>query len=77
MPDTNKNWLALAILAGFTVARLLFAFSIGFGIDESYTVAISRHLCLSYFDHPPLHLWIARLAVSILGEDRQRVSFLL
>ncbi len=41
MPDTNKNWLALAILAGFAVARLLFAFSIGLGIDESYTIAIS------------------------------------
>src|SRR5277367_377792 len=69
MPDTNKNWLALAILAGFAVARLLFAFSIGLGIDESYTIAISRRLCLSYFDHPPLHLWITRLAVIALGED--------
>jgi 4-amino-4-deoxy-L-arabinose transferase-like glycosyltransferase len=69
MPDTNKNWLALAILAGFAVARLLFAFSIGLGIDESYTIVISRRLCLSYFDHPPLHLWITHLAVVALGED--------
>jgi 4-amino-4-deoxy-L-arabinose transferase-like glycosyltransferase len=69
MPDTNKNRLALAILTGFTVARLLFAFSIGFGTDESYTVAISRRLSLSYFDHPPLHLWITRLAVLALGEN--------
>ena len=68
MRDMKKNRLALGILTGFAFARLLFAFSIGLGIDESYTVAISRRLSLSYFDHPPLHLWIARLAAFALGE---------
>src|ERR1700735_471133 len=68
MPDTKENRFTLAILAGFAVARLLFAFAIGLGIDESYTVAISRRLSLSYFDHPPLHLWIAHLAAFALGE---------
>ena len=47
----------------------MFAFTIGLGIDESYTVAISRRLSLSYFDHPPLHLWIAHLAALALGEN--------
>jgi 4-amino-4-deoxy-L-arabinose transferase-like glycosyltransferase len=61
--------LALAILSGFLVARLLFAFSIGLGIDESYTVAISRGLSLSYFDHPPLHLWIAHFTALVFGEN--------
>src|SRR6202021_221567 len=69
MPDVEKNRLALGILTGFALAVLLFAFSIGLGIDESYTIAISRRLCLSYFDHPPLHLWITHLAVVALGED--------
>src|SRR5580704_15786620 len=69
MPDTKENRFALAILAGFAIARLLFAFAIGLGIDESYTVAISRRLSLSYFDHPPLHLWIAHLAALALGES--------
>src|ERR1700723_3652866 len=69
MPDTKENRFALAILAGFAVARLLFAFSIGLGIDESYTIAISRRLCLSYFDHPPLHLWIAHFSSLFGGES--------
>src|SRR5277367_3300431 len=69
MPDPEKNRLALAILIGFFVARLLFAFTIGLGIDESYTVATSRRLSLSYFDHPPLHLWIAHFAALALGEN--------
>jgi 4-amino-4-deoxy-L-arabinose transferase-like glycosyltransferase len=64
----GENRVALAILTGFLVARLLFAFTIGLGIDESYTVTISRGLSLSYFDHPPLHLWIAHFAARALGE---------
>jgi hypothetical protein len=69
MPDVEKNRLALAILAGFCVARLVFASSLGFGIDESYTLAISRLLSLSYFDHPPLHQWIAHFTALVVGEN--------
>ena len=46
---------ALVVLAAFLAARLVFAFLLGPGVDESYTLAISRTLNLSYFDHPPLH----------------------
>ena len=69
MPDPEKDRLAVVILAGFLLARLLFAFALGLGVDESYTIAISRPLCLSYFDHPPLHLWIARFAALAVGEN--------
>jgi 4-amino-4-deoxy-L-arabinose transferase-like glycosyltransferase len=69
MLDLNKDRLALAILIAFFAARLLVAFTLGLGVDESYTIATSRHLCLSYFDHPPLHLWIAHFAASIFGES--------
>jgi hypothetical protein len=68
-PNAENDRLALAILAGFLVARLAFAFSLGLGIDESYTIAISRRLSLSYFDHPPLHLWIAHFTALAVGEN--------
>jgi 4-amino-4-deoxy-L-arabinose transferase-like glycosyltransferase len=68
MPDPKQNRPALAILIGFFVARLVFAFTMGLGVDESYTIAISRRLSLSYFDHPPLHLWIAHFAALAMGE---------
>ena len=68
-PNAENDRLALMILAGFLVARLAFAFSLGLGIDESYTIAISRRLSLSYFDHPPLHLWIAHFAALAVGEN--------
>src|SRR5579863_1543024 len=69
MPDRENDRLAIAILIGFAVARLLFALVLGLGIDESYTLAIARRLSLSYFDHPPLHLWIAHFAALAAGEN--------
>ena len=67
-PTEDADRLAAAIIAGFLVARLLFAYLLGPGIDESYTLAIARNLSLSYFDHPPLHQWIAHFAALALGE---------
>jgi hypothetical protein len=67
--DAEKDRAAFAMIAGFFVARLIFAFSFGLGIDESYTLAISRRLQASYFDHPPLHLWIAHFAALAFGEN--------
>jgi 4-amino-4-deoxy-L-arabinose transferase-like glycosyltransferase len=78
MFDQNKDWPALAILVGFFAARLVFALTLGLGVDESYTVAISRRLCLSYFDHPPLHLWLAHFAALVAGESKAaRIPFVL
>jgi hypothetical protein len=44
----------LAVIALFTVARLILAGTIGMGVDEAYTVGVAHDLSLSYFDHPPL-----------------------
>ena len=59
---------ALVVLAAFLAARLVFAFLLGPGVDESYTLAISRTLNLSYFDHPPIHQWMAHFAAHCFGE---------
>jgi hypothetical protein len=74
----HANRQALAIVASFLAARLVFACLLGPGIDESYTLAISRDLRLSYFDHPPLHQWIAHYATLALGEGiATRLPFIL
>jgi 4-amino-4-deoxy-L-arabinose transferase-like glycosyltransferase len=59
---------ALALIAVFALARLAFAATLGPGYDESYTIVVARRLDLSYFDHPPLHQWIAHFAALALGE---------
>ena len=63
-----ENRRAAAIVLAFLAARIAFAFALGFGIDEAYTLPISRDLRLSYFDHPPLHQWIAHFAALVSGE---------
>jgi hypothetical protein len=58
---------ALALIAGFALLRIVFAMLLGFGVDESYTLGQARFLALSYFDHPPLHLWLAHAAMLVFG----------
>ncbi len=59
---------ALALIVAFALARLALAATLGPGLDEAYTIVISRRLVLSYFDHPPLHQWIAHYAALAFGE---------
>ena len=62
----------IAVLAAGALLRFLLAESTGLGVDESYAVAVARQWSLSYFDHPPLHCWLAgamaKLAHSESGE---------
>ena len=49
----------LHLIAVTALVRLALAALLGLSVDESYSVAIARQFSLSYFDHPPLHLWLA------------------
>src|SRR3974390_169606 len=60
--------VAVLILCTFA-AMLLFAASLGLGIDESYMVAAGRKLQLSYFDHPPIAWWMAWSAAHLAGSE--------
>ena len=66
---TPAGGVTVLILATF-LARLLFAASLGLGIDESYMVAAGRQLRLGYFDHPPIAWWLAWAAAHLAGSDR-------
>jgi len=70
--EFDARTVVIAVLAAGTLLRFLLAESTGLGVDESYAVAVARQLSLSYFDHPPLHFWLAgvfaRLAHSESGE---------
>jgi hypothetical protein len=70
--EFDARSLVLAVLAMGALLRFLLAESTGLGVDESYAVAVARQFSLSYFDHPPLHFWMAgamaKLAHSESGE---------
>src|SRR6516225_3011564 len=65
---TPAGGVTILILATFA-ARLLFAASLGLGIDESYMVAAGRKLQLSYFDHPPIAWWMAWGIAHLTGSE--------
>src|SRR5215469_6725898 len=65
---TPSGVVAALILMTFA-ARVLFAASLGLGIDESYMVAAGRKLQLSYFDHPPIAWWMAWGVVHLTGSE--------
>ena len=82
----RKSWIgslstteaAVGLIAAFTLLRLASAVLVGLGVDEAYTLAIARRLQLSYFDHPPLHLWIVHAFSPLLGYGRlARLPFVL
>lgn len=68
LPDDPAG-AALAIILAFVGLRIAFAALLGFGVDESYTLGQARYLALSYFDHPPLHLWLAHLSMAVFGTN--------
>jgi len=68
---------ALALIALFTLLRLIAAGFVGLGVDESYSVAVARDLHLSYFDHPPMHYWLAHAVEPVVGVGRwSRLPFI-
>ncbi|HTI02740.1 MAG TPA: glycosyltransferase family 39 protein [Acidisoma sp.] len=52
-----------------SLIRLLMGWVMGLGIDETYMVAASHHLELSYFDHPPIAWWLTHAAMWATGGD--------
>ncbi len=59
----------LALIALTGLLRIALAGAVGLSVDESYTVAISRQLALSYYDHPPLHVWLVGLWARLLATE--------
>jgi 4-amino-4-deoxy-L-arabinose transferase-like glycosyltransferase len=60
--------LLLLILATALI-RIVMGWALGLGVDETYMVAASRHLALSYYDHPPISWWLTHAAMALTGGD--------
>jgi 4-amino-4-deoxy-L-arabinose transferase-like glycosyltransferase len=63
-----QGW-ALAIITLATLARLAIAAVLPVGVDEAYSIGIARQFSLSYFDHPPLHLWLVGFWAKLWGSE--------
>ncbi len=63
------------IIVTASLFRLILAYAVGLGVDESYMIGVSRQLDWSYFDHPPLHVWLAGGWAKLFGESPLAVRF--
>ena len=70
--------LALALTLGMMALRTFWGLQMGLGVDESYSVGVARDLAPSYFDHPPMHYWLAHAVQPLVGTGRgERAPFIL
>lgn len=64
---TPSQAVLLVILLG-SIGRIIAGAVMGLGFGEGYYFAVARHLELSYFDQPPLSLWISWLTMQLTGQ---------
>src|SRR5271170_2465749 len=62
--------VVVGLIVVFLIFHLILAVTLGLTVDESYGIGVSHDLKLSYFDHPPLHYWIAHFFIPLLGDGR-------
>lgn len=66
------------IIAVATALKIAVCPLVGLDTNEAYAIASGRLMSLSYFDHPPLHFWLAHLCELIFGDNTSaRVPFIL
>jgi 4-amino-4-deoxy-L-arabinose transferase-like glycosyltransferase len=58
-----------ALIAITLVLRLIGAATIGWGTGEAYYLATARQLHLSYFDQPPVFLWLIWATIHLTGSE--------
>lgn len=66
--ESAGRWV-LAVIALATLVRLGLAGMLPVGVDEAYSIGIARQFSPSYFDHPPLHLWLLGLWAKLWGSE--------
>ena len=63
----DRHFALPALVAGFTLLRLVLAAAVPLLPQEAYYWTWSRHLNWSYFDHPPLAAYGIALTTALLG----------
>lgn len=80
MPLTARRALGVLIVVSAGL-RLVWAGTLDVGNDEAYHYLYAVHPAWSYFDHPPMTMWLEWPAVALLGPDVSplalRLSFIL
>lgn len=71
--DLRLDAAALGLLALSVAFHVFYAGLFALSPQEAYYWEWSRHLDLSYFDHPPLAAWTIRAATAIMGDSERAI----
>jgi 4-amino-4-deoxy-L-arabinose transferase-like glycosyltransferase len=71
--DGRLDRFALAILALSLLFHVAYSGFFALSPQEAYYWEWSRHLDLSYFDHPPLVAWTIRVVTALLGDGERAI----
>jgi undecaprenyl-diphosphatase len=69
------TWLAPGLFLVLTALRLALIMDLGLFNDEAYYWEWSRHLGLSYYDHPPAVAYVLAASTWLLGRSQFAVHF--
>lgn len=69
--STDRFVLALILVTA--AGRIALSTATGLGLGESYYVASARRFDLSYYDQPPLSLWLAHATLWLTGSENATV----
>ncbi len=67
-PCQAASVAVLALVLAMVVLRCLVARHIDLETDEAYYWLWSRHLAISYFDHPPMIAYLIRVGTALFGD---------
>lgn len=62
------DWALLGIIVAGLAFRVPAAYLVGLGFGESYHFSCAIRPQWSYFDHPPLAVWLSNLSMQFLGD---------
>ncbi len=65
----DATMAVIGLIVAGSLIRIALAGAVGFGTDESYTVANARYFAWSYVDYPPLHVWLVGAWSWIWGSE--------
>jgi dolichol-phosphate mannosyltransferase len=71
----REHLKVVAVVAALSASHLLASSLVGLGDAEALYFGYSRHLSLSYLDHPPLIGWLIALSTAVGGAHPVAVRF--
>jgi len=65
---SSESYKLFALIAVTTIGRMIAASLVDLGTDEAYYWTWSKHIDLSYFDHPPMVAYLIRCSTFFFGD---------